>query len=407
MIDETNYEMNSFPINSDRRLRRFLNSRGGGGGGGGGGRDGSRGSSGSHGGIRVPTHFSDEIVGSEIYQEASESLHRFLKGGGGRGGGGSSGGRGGSSGGGSRGGGSSYGGGRGTRYYGYGQTSNSSGNCYGDSCKIPFWLVIFLPILGGLGLICCCCWASKRTSSSSSDEGPEEEFKECVQKANKDAEISSSSATIEPDQIFSSYEGDFEVTYYDRGQELSGNMALKLVNNELLRGYNITGSNSDSDGPSYILDGFVHYSGHAWWVDEVESGEDKGLRVLNKGLFNFETNTFAGSWRGSSGESGIYLSCISTNATKLFGNTGDAGNAPQTLQGMLTTDIPTVYAAAETGDDSWNYSSEAVAVPVVASAIPYDQVTANFSTAVPPPAPSAPPSQPQSSQGPSVYVPNY
>ena len=128
---------------------------------------------------------------------------------------------------------------------------------------------------------------------------------------------------------------------------MRGEMSIRLTNNPQLNGYAITGVNVDEDGTSNVTDGLVHYTGEAWWVDEVDSGPDKGLRVLSAGKFDLEKDRcpFEGTWTSSSGRGGDYKGFKSANGTKSFGGGDDA--SPQTLQEMLSTDIPTVNGAPD------------------------------------------------------------
>merc|ERR1712157_161646 len=68
-----------------------------------------------------------------------------------------------------------------------------------------------------------------------------------------------------------------------------------------------SGRKIDVDGDSYLEDGFVRVrDGKCWWTERFTSGDDIGLRVLSKGIFDFKEQEFAGSWETSSRHSGEY-----------------------------------------------------------------------------------------------------
>mmetsp|Transcript_15540 Transcript_15540/g.35749 ORF Transcript_15540/g.35749 Transcript_15540/m.35749 type:complete len:333 (+) Transcript_15540:311-1309(+) len=319
--------------------------------------------------------------------------HRHLKGGRGGGGGGS---RGSSSYSSSSGrwGSSSYG----SSCYGCYSTRNSSGTktCYDENhnviaCPNNNSGMIF-GIMAGVAFVLICLYYLFKAMVTSSDEV---DLDSAISQAKEEA-ASNAASSVESGRRFETYSGDYDLTYQDGGEVMKGQMSIQLTNNPQLNGYTITGVNVDEDGSSNVIDGFVHYTGEAWWVDEVESGQDKGLRVISAGKFDLENNNFEGTWKASSGRGGNYIKFDSTNATKTFESSADA--SPQTLQEMLNTDIPTVYGASD------------AEIPVVSAV--QDVEAANgpivSAVAVPPPQATAVASAPPLNATPvipSVYVP--
>ena len=110
---------------------------------------------------------------------------------------------------------------------------------------------------------------------------------------------------------FEFYDSDFLLTYTDENTKaLSAGFArLTMKNNGT--GYTISGIFADENS-AQIHDGFVAYSGDAWWV--THSNEEPGLRVLSTGNFNFGTNRFHGTWRDNRGKRGEYFRFESTRA---------------------------------------------------------------------------------------------
>merc|ERR1712013_902750 len=66
------------------------------------------------------------------------------------------------------------------------------------------------------------------------------------------------------------------------------------------------------------MGGFVSYSGDSWWVEETHLGIDRGLKVLTEGKLDFATNSFAGTWRSNSRNSGHYSHFASDRVTKTY-----------------------------------------------------------------------------------------
>lgn len=160
---------------------------------------------------------------------------------------------------------------------------------------------------------------------------------------------------------FETYNGTFDMSYVDEGNQCRGHVTLELKRNESAGYFDISGTTSDADGTAYITEGFVTYEGDAWWVDEVRSGNDTGLKVLTTGKFDWSTNSFQGSWRANTGKCGCYSSFESTHVTKTF--------APITTA-TLTNATPSVTAPT---------MSAVVATPVNES---YSQLPIVTATAV-------------------------
>lgn len=117
---------------------------------------------------------------------------------------------------------------------------------------------------------------------------------------------------------FNSYSGTFDMSYVDRGKTFRGHVMLELQQDSSIGGYRVTGTTSDADGTATIIDGLVAYDGDAWWLDEVSSGNDTGLKVLSTGKLDWSNNTFEGVWRANTGQSGQYSTFQCTNVSKTF-----------------------------------------------------------------------------------------
>ncbi len=115
---------------------------------------------------------------------------------------------------------------------------------------------------------------------------------------------------------FQTYKGTFDISYVDRGKQYRGHVILELKNNGRF-GYRVLGTKSDVDGTAFITEGFVTYGGDAWWVDELQSENDMVKKVLTKGKFDWSTDSFEGTWRANTGQSGCFSS-ESANVTKTF-----------------------------------------------------------------------------------------
>ena len=226
-----------------------------------------------------------------IHDDLFEDHHRHLKGG--RGGG--------SSGGGSRGWSSSSSSGRWNiginlwlvifgsppaassgRYggcYGCYSTRNSSGTktCYDENDRViecpsnGATIAIVFGVLGAIGILYLAygIWKQRDNNNNSNKAG---DFDTSVSQAKEKA-ASNAAIVGESGRRFETCSGDYDLTYEDKGKILKGQMSIQLTNNPQLNGYTITGVNVDEDGASNVTDGFVHYTGEAWWVDEVEAGQ--------------------------------------------------------------------------------------------------------------------------------------
>lgn len=160
------------------------------------------------------------------------------------------------------------------------------------------------------------------------------------------------SVTGGPNPPFETLSGTFDMSYTDRGKQFRGHVCLELKNNER-DGYIVTGTTSDADGSATIIEGLVTYEGDAWWVDEVFSGNDIGLKVLSTGKFDWLTNNFQGGWRANTGRTGQYSTFQCTNASKTFASIAPAAGAtPPIVAAVVATPVsysqtPIVTAVAE------------------------------------------------------------
>ena len=321
-------------------------------------------------------------------------LLRGLKGGSGGGGGGGSGG--GGRGGGYSSSGSSYSS-RGGYYYG----SNSYNN--NGSSEMPTWLIIVLVVGLSLCGVCYCVYKSKEgNGNGSSIKTNNVQFNELVSKARQRLEqqtnsgVAAYTVTSNSTNNLETYQGDFDVQHLDRGNLENGSATIRMQRDNTGNGYKIEGECSDNDGRAQITQGFASFSGEAWWVEEVSPGQtDAGLKVLSEGKFNFDSNTFAGTWRANTGVTGTYTSFKGRNVSKTFSpSSGGGGGAQQTLQEMLEEDIPLAVATVETPEQ----------IPtVVVNAVPEQECALNNMPVVSAfPQASAPPPEPTA---PTLYVP--
>lgn len=112
-----------------------------------------------------------------------------------------------------------------------------------------------------------------------------------------------------PEAQFELYDSDFLLTYTDEHTKAPSAGFARLTMNNNGTGYTISGTFAD-EGSAQIHDGFVAYSGDAWWV--THSNDDDKLRVLSTGSFNFGSNRFHGMWRDNRGNRGKYIRFEST-----------------------------------------------------------------------------------------------
>lgn len=245
-------------------------------------------------------------------------------------------------------------------------------------------------------------YKKKRSTSSSGSvtaaagHGNDTSFNEAVFKAREKQTMASSVyVTNNATPNFETYEGDFDVEYTDRGRVHSGFVKLQLKHTSPY--YKIEGQCRDADGSATITEGFSTYSGDTWWVEETLSGNDKGLKVLTEGKFDFMSNTFSGTWRANNGVLGKYKSFTGKNVSKTFSPGGNMASNPQTLNEMLQEDIPMVVATVET---------PVVAAPPCVQAVPeiepYVPASSAYPTASAPPAGQFVSSK---ANGQEIYVP--
>lgn len=107
-------------------------------------------------------------------------------------------------------------------------------------------------------------------------------------------------------ESFSPVNGNYRISYKDRGTIRQGKVTLKFEDTG--KGYTISGSVLDEDGESIINYGFACYDGLAYWKDNCiksRSG-DVGLSVISNGTFDYRNKTFTGKWMSSTGFVGEY-----------------------------------------------------------------------------------------------------
>lgn len=183
---------------------------------------------------------------------------------------------------------------------------------------VGVWFVVALTLK-----LCCMKFFDKKITPYTEREFEvaisEAEAKTQLQQKQRKQKLSPSTSSIgvSPDENekreakFEFYDSDFLLTYTDENTKaLSAGFARITLNNTGI-GYSISGMCADA-GSAQITDGFVAYSGEAWWV--THSHEDVGLRVLSTGKFNFGTNRFSGTWRDNRGNKGKYIRFESTRA---------------------------------------------------------------------------------------------
>lgn len=275
----------------------------------------------------------------------SEAAMRSLRGGsGGSGGGGGY--SGGYSGGSSWGGGgsSTYGRGGGALfpYWFYTSQSSVNGGTEDDTIAVWVWIVLAVIVLANFGY--CYHRAKKMTRQGGGAVvvDKDSEFDVAVSEARRNAMYSSPSSSSSCDIIYQTYGGTFDSRYSDRGKTLEAELRLRLTNDGS-GGYTIEGEGSDVDGTTKVTDGYISYSGNAWWLEETLSGQDAGLKILSKGTFDFSNNSFSGTWRSSSKYQGKYVSFVGRDITKTLAG---ASEIP-VVQAEADQDIPVAFATEE------------------------------------------------------------
>lgn len=123
----------------------------------------------------------------------------------------------------------------------------------------------------------------------------------------KEKVMAHSNETVHKDSkgLIKPKDGVYDVSYADGEPQHIARLAFS-DNGE---GYNISGEIEDSEGLSKIVQDFVTYDGKAYWKDgkNVKS-RFGGMNVsfISQGNFDFEKNTFSGTWQSSTGSSGSY-----------------------------------------------------------------------------------------------------
>lgn len=111
--------------------------------------------------------------------------------------------------------------------------------------------------------------------------------------------------------------GNYIVTYTENQNECSskrGTLHADFTEAHNGKGYNLSGSFLDQDGFAIIKEGFVCYDGsNAYWYEFYEWPSTslrcnlKYLEVLNEGTFDFQSNSFQGTWQSNTGFQGNIL----------------------------------------------------------------------------------------------------
>lgn len=150
-----------------------------------------------------------------------------------------------------------------------------------------------------------------------------------------------------PKAKFEFYDSDFLLTYTDENTKAMSTGFARLTMSNNGTGYSISGMFADTNSAE-IHDGYVAYSGDAWWV--THSNEESGLRVLSIGSFNFGNNRFHGTWRDNRGNRGKYVRFESTRA---FISTSKA---------PIATNPLTSEENIRRGSSMWNNTNQSLSV---------------------------------------------
>jgi hypothetical protein len=120
----------------------------------------------------------------------------------------------------------------------------------------------------------------KRKSNIESAITKDMDFEAAVSEARRNTPYASSSPSS-CDVKYQTYGGTFDSKYSDRDETLAAALTLRLVNDGT-RGYEIGGEGADTDGTTEVTDGFVTYDDSGWWLEQIISGKDTGLKILSK-----------------------------------------------------------------------------------------------------------------------------
>ena len=187
-------------------------------------------------------------------------------------------------------------------------------------------------------------YARKKGLLKNPTPGSDDQFDSAVSEARRGITYKSSGVTPS-DVRFKSYSATFDAEYTDRNNTMQAVLEIQLQNDGF-SGYTIDGSGSDADGQTKLTDGFVTYSGNAWWLEETLTGPDAGLKVLSQGEFNFETNTFTGTWRSNSKCDGTYTSFVARNVMSTKSDECVEQGIP-VVYATTDADIPVSFASEE------------------------------------------------------------
>jgi hypothetical protein len=213
------------------------------------------------------------------------------------------------------------GGGGGGRYYGtggggnrYNSNSNSNSTGFGGSSAGGTTIGVLVAILavGGIGVWLFFVWKSRRENKQK-DKGDEG----IIGKTPKSFDDRVATTTLEFSKITNSgfrrdepQSGSYTVKYKETKKRKPREGTVSLYFSESSGGgYTISGSTTDDDGVTNIDEGHATFDGKAFWKESNVTGET-GLQVLNKGQFNFGTNTFQGDWWANTGSSGTFESFV-------------------------------------------------------------------------------------------------